>query len=143
MEENIHTEFKSSFNDGVIESLVAFANTKGGKVLIGLDNAGNPVKGFSIGSETLQKWINEIKNKTQPSIIPDAEIIKISDAKAAELSVKEFPIKPASFRGRYFKRVGNSNHQLSLNEISELHLRSFNLSWDSYVNPDYTIKNIS
>ncbi|SMD00348.1 AlbA family DNA-binding domain-containing protein [Pedobacter nyackensis] len=72
MDEDLHTEFKSTFNDAVIETLVAFANTKGGKVLIGIDNTGIPVNGFTIGSETLQKWINEIKNKTQPSIIPDA-----------------------------------------------------------------------
>jgi ATP-dependent DNA helicase RecG len=64
MQEDNHTEFKSSFSDAVIESLVAFANTKGGQVLIGIDNQGNPLKGFIIGSESLQIWVNEIKNKT-------------------------------------------------------------------------------
>jgi len=31
-EENESTEFKSGFNDEVIETITAFANTKGGKV---------------------------------------------------------------------------------------------------------------
>ena len=70
-DEGQYIEFKSNFNDEVIETLSAFANTKGGKVLVVVSNNGEPVKNFKIGKETLQQWINEIKNKTQPSIIPD------------------------------------------------------------------------
>ena len=141
--ESTTLEFKSSFNDETIETLTAFANSKGGKVLIGVDDKGIPIKGFVIGKETLQKWINEVKIKTQPTVIPDADIVKIQGVTIGQLSVKEFPIKPASFKGRYFKRVGNSNHQLSLTEISELHLKTFNLSWDNYITPYYSSKNIS
>jgi len=141
--ENESTEFKSSFGDAVIESLVAFANTKGGKVMIGIDDKGKPVTGFSFGAESLQKWVNEIKNKTQPSLIPDIEIIDFKGAKVGELSVKEFPIKPVSFKGRYYKRVKNSNHQLSTNEISELHLKAINASWDGYLSHNYELEDIS
>ena len=63
MKENAYTEFKSSFNDTVIETLVAFANTNGGKVLVGVDNEGMPLKNYMIGDETVQQWINQIKNK--------------------------------------------------------------------------------
>jgi len=42
LKENMHTKFKSSFNDSVIESLVAFANSEGGKVLIGVNDNGSP-----------------------------------------------------------------------------------------------------
>ena len=38
--ESRHIEFKPNFNEDVIETLVAFANSKGGKVLIGVDNKG-------------------------------------------------------------------------------------------------------
>jgi len=62
-------EFKTSFNEDVIESLVAFANTKGGAVFIGItDNA--EVKGVMVETETLQKWTNEIRTKTQPGLVP-------------------------------------------------------------------------
>ena len=132
LKEDEITELKSSFGDGAIETLTAFANTKGGTVYIGIDDKGNPIKGFTIGTETLQKWINEIKLKTQPGIIPDAEISTIDGIKVGKLSVKEFPVKPVSFKGRYYKRYGNSNHQLSVVEISDLSLQSLQLSWDSY-----------
>ncbi len=68
MQENTYTEYKSSFNDSVIESLVAFANAKGGKVLIGINNEGMPVPGFALGQESMQKWLNETKVKTRPSL---------------------------------------------------------------------------
>ena len=143
IKEDIHTEFKSSFNDAVIESLSAFANTKGGRVLVGMTDKVTPVKGFTLGSETLQKWINEVKNKTQPSIIPDANIIHINGVDIGELTISEFPIKPVSFKGRYYKRVNNSNHMLSLSEIADMHLKSFNTSWDSYINPEKSIDMLS
>ena len=47
MTESLYIEYKNSFSDTVIETLTAFANTKGGKVFIGVDNTGHPVKGFS------------------------------------------------------------------------------------------------
>lgn len=48
------------------------------------------------------------------------------------IRVNEFPVKPASFRGRYYKRIKNANHQLSAIEITNLSLQSLQLSWDSY-----------
>ena len=73
--ENIHTEFKSSFNNEAIESLVAFANTCGGNVYIGISDSGE-VKGCNLGKETIVNWINEIKQKTSPQLVPDAEILE-------------------------------------------------------------------
>jgi len=52
--ETQHIEFKPNFNEDVIETLVAFANTKGGKVLVGIDDKGNPIKNFTIGKESIQ-----------------------------------------------------------------------------------------
>jgi predicted HTH transcriptional regulator len=44
LKESQHIEFKPNFNEGVIETLVAFANTKGEKVLVGVDDKGKPIK---------------------------------------------------------------------------------------------------
>jgi ATP-dependent DNA helicase RecG len=101
--ESLTVEFKTSFNEDVIETLSAFANTKGGKVLVGVANKGLPVKNFKIGEESIQQWLNEIKNKTQPSIIPNTEVINYKNNQVVEFSVQEFPVKPVAFRGRYFK----------------------------------------
>jgi ATP-dependent DNA helicase RecG len=41
-------------------------------------------------------------------------------------------------RGRYYKRVKNSNHLLSVQEISDVYLQSMQYSWDAYTAPNYT-----
>jgi ATP-dependent DNA helicase RecG len=140
--EGITVEFKSSFNSEVIESLVAFANTIGGSVLIGISNDLKLI-GVSLNSETIQNWLNEIKNKTSPSIIPDSEIVTIRLKKIVIFSIQEFPIKPVAFRGKYFKRIANSNHTLSTQEVVNLHLQSFNTSWDYHTNSQFSLKDIS
>jgi ATP-dependent DNA helicase RecG len=51
--ENSQVEFKASFQKELIETLVAFANSKGGLVLIGISDAGQ-ITGVDIKAETLQ-----------------------------------------------------------------------------------------
>jgi len=142
MKETQYIELKSNFNDETIETIAAFANTKGSKILVGVQNNGVPVSGFEIGKETIQKHLNEIKNKTQPSIIPNAEIVNYQGSSILEFTIPEFPIKPVAFKGRYFKRVKNSNHQLSPVEISDMSLASLQVSWDAYTAADASIENI-
>jgi ATP-dependent DNA helicase RecG len=142
-QETQHIEYKSSFNEDVIETLVAFANSQGGKVYLGLNDNGKAVKNFTIGKESIQNWINEIKNKTQPLVIPDVKTVKMDGIEVVELRVPEYPVKPVACRGKYFKRVGNSNHQMSLSEISDMYLKTFNLSWDYYIDTQHSIDNIS
>ncbi len=141
--ENQHTEFKSSFNDAVIETVSAYVNTKGGKVYIGVDDLGQPAPNFSIGKESIQNWINEIKNKTQPGIIADIETVTIQGKEIICVSVNEFPIKPVAFKGMYYQRVNGANHQLSAIEITNLSLQSLQLSWDSYPAQGKSITDLS
>src|SRR5690606_31938387 len=72
------------------------------------------------------------KMTTQPSLVPDYEIIEVDFKQIVVFTIAEFPIKPVSVRGRYYKRIGASNHQLSADEIVELRFYNFNLSFDSY-----------
>lgn len=140
--ENESTEFKSSFNNEVIETLVAFANTSGGRIITGITPTGN-ITGISLNPESIQNWVNEIKNKTSPSLIPDVETIHIKDKTIVVFTIKEYPVKPVSTRGKYFKRTTNSNHLLLVSEVVNLHLQSFNTSWDFHINPQFNIEDIS
>jgi len=135
-------EFKPSFDKEVIETLVAFSNAKGGTVYIGVSDKGK-IQGITIGRESIQNWINEIKSKTTPQIIPDVEIIAFENKTAVFLSVPEYPIKPVSVRGKYYKRVSSSNHLLSIDEIANEHLKTINSSWDFYTDPNHSEADLS
>ena len=134
-------EFKASFSDEVIITLVAFSNTKGGTVYIGvLDNG--KIKGVDIGKETVAQWMNEIKSKTVPAIVPNMDIF-VADAKTiVTLTVVEYPVKPLSMKGRYYKREGNANHLMSTFEISNLSLQTRQVSWDSYLYNGATVDDL-
>ena len=129
--ESQQTEFKSSFNVDAMESITAFANTEGGCVLIGVSNKGKIV-GVDTNEESVQQWVNEIKSKTEPAILVDAACYEIEGKKVVVLSVPEYPVKPISLQGRFYKRIGNSNHLLSATEIANMSMLSLQVSWDSF-----------
>ena len=140
--ENEKVEFKELFNTQVIETIIAFANTKGGRIFIGV-NDDNKILGLKHDNETIQNWYNQIKQSTQPSVFPDIELIEIENKLIAQIKVDEFPVKPISVKGKYFKRVKNSNHQMSLSEISDEYLKTINSSWDFYIDPNHNFDDIS
>jgi len=140
--EGENLEFKSSFNNELIETLVAFANTSGGKIVVGI-NQKNELSGVAINPESVQNWINEIKNKTSPSLIPDVVVSATGNRTIVVFSIQEYPIKPVATRGKYFKRTANSNHLLNITEVVDMHLQSFNTSWDFHTNNQFKINDIS
>ena len=125
-------EFKTSFNKEVIETIVAFSNSRGGKIFLGINDK-KEIAGVDISNESIQNWINEIKQNTQPAIFPDFKIIEIDNKTIVEIKVSEFPIKPVSYKNRYFSRRQNSNHLLSIDEITDMRVISLNYSFDSFV----------
>lgn len=124
-------EHKKTFGKEVIISLVAFANAEGGKVIVGVDDLGIPC-GVENGPETVQRHLNEIKVSTYPQIIPKVLIEQREGKQVLVFEISEFPVKPVSYKNRYYKRVHNSNHLLTLEEIVDLQQQSLSVSYDAY-----------
>ena len=134
-------EFKASFDKEILETSAAFANTKGGVILIGVSDRGD-IKGVQIGKETLKDWANQISQSTEPRIIPEIELGETDRKNLAAIWIKEFPIKPVSVKGRCFRRVGNSNRVMQTHEIAEMHFQSTGMSWDKLPAMDASIGDI-
>ena len=124
-------ELKEKFDEQTIESAVAFANTKGGIIFIGVSDKNN-IKGIKVGKETLNQWANQISQSTDPRIIPELEKIKVDGKTVIAVKIKENPIKPISKKGRCLKRVDSSNRAMSAQEVAQMHLHSTGMSWDKY-----------
>lgn len=124
------TEFKESFNKKTVETVAAFSNTRGGTIFIGVNDDGG-LKGISIGKETLKDWSNKISQNTEPSVIPEIRIENVNEKSIVIIRIQEYPLKPVATRGRCFRRVANSNRQMSPQEIAQMHLMSTGNSWDA------------
>ena len=141
-DESINIEYKTNYHKEIIETIVSFANAKGGKIIIGV-NPEKKIVGAQISEESTQRWINEIKSSTSPSVIPDIDILEIEDKKVVVITVREYPVKPVSYKGRYYKRVSNSNHLLGMEEVANEYLKTRNSSWDYYIDEGQDLNAIS
>lgn len=141
MKEGPRVEFKATFNHDAIVTLSAFANTKGGTVHIGVGDDGRII-GVGVSDKSLEVWANEIKHKTEPSIVPNIERREIKGKSVVMLSVAEFPVKPVGVQGRYYRRVAGANHQMSVSEIADAFMQSTQESWDAYPHPGAEVKDL-
>lgn len=123
-------DFKENFMKEVIETVVAFANNRGGQIIIGVDDKGK-IKGVSIGKETTINWNNEISMAIEPKITLSMYVEKMNGKTVVVVEVPEAPIKPIGFKGRCFRRSATSNRPMTPSEIAEMHLFSAGASWDA------------
>jgi len=134
-------EFKRSFQNDAIQTIVAFANSEGGSVVVGVDNDGTPF-GTTFGRETLPKILNKITGATEPTVVPEVQLVDLDGKTVCVITVSEYPLKPVSTRGRCYRRVGNANSQMPPAEIAQMHMRSTGTSWDALPATGKTISDI-
>ena len=91
----------------------------------------------------LPRPLSQIKSSTSPALIPDITAYTEQGKTVVVISISEFPVKPVNTKGRYFKRVASSNHQLTIGEIADLHMQSLQLSWDAYQAGTHTLDALS
>ena len=118
-------EFKRSLAETreITETVCAFANSKGGTVIVGVNDKGE-IKGVSIGKRTIEDLVLKIANSTEPRVFPEIEIVEIRKKKLVVIRVSERRDKPVFAFGVAYKRVGKNNLKMDRDEILEL-LREF------------------
>lgn len=132
-------EFKESFDEESLESIAAFANARGGCVLIGVaDDA--TVKGVRLGKESLRDWANRIAQSTR--LNPRIAEVAWHGKSVVLIEVAESPVKPTPCRGRFFKRVGKSNRHMTDDDLTRLVLDKVGSTWDEIAETRATLDDI-
>ena len=134
-------ELKESFNQRVVETAGAFANTAGGTILVGVDEGGT-VRGAPVTEELMKDWAVRISNASEPTLIPDVSTLDVDGRTVGVIQVRDHPMRPVAIRGRCYRRVGASNRQMTPTEISELHLHSQGMTWDMVTAPGSSIEEL-
>ncbi len=100
--ENI--EFKSKFTDELYKEVIAFANTNGGVIYIGIDNDGN-----AVGIDNIDENYARITNGIRDAIMPDVTIFvkyTIQEDHVVRISVGEGSYKPYYLKAKGLKPSG-------------------------------------
>lgn len=135
-------EFKESFNDEALETIGAFANARGGLLLLGIKNSGEKC-GFQIGKKTLEDIANRIQEVMDPRIQPSLSYYTIEGKKILIVQVVPSSGSPVSVRGRYFRRVGRTNQRMSHEEIMQRLIAKTGSSWDAHIENKATLSDLS
>ena len=125
--ETITVEFKSwikanSMKDRinfVVPELIAFANSKGGTVYLGIEDNGD-VTGCS-GNYDLQNICESIYEKTRPPMFTDIEEINYQGKKIIAISVAHDGNTYATSDGRCLRRLGKNSKPYYPDEMSHIY----------------------
>lgn len=98
-----------------METVSAFSNTKGGKIVVGASNSGI-ILGTRIGKDTIEDLANKIVTNTDPKVYPKIAVEKIEKKNVIVIEVNESTDKLVLAFGRPFKRVGKSTIRMSKDE---------------------------
>lgn len=144
--ENETTEFKREYTDNVKKEVVAFANTRGGIIYIGVDDKGET---YPIGDidKILQKLTNAIRN----SICPDVTFFAKYDVlenKVIKITVNEGSKKPYFLKEKgltpagVYVRQGSSSAQASYENIKQMIKNTDGISFEDEraLNQELTFK---
>ena len=105
MIENEKFEFKSEYTDNISKSVVAFANSEGGKILIGVDDNGK-----TVGLKNIDECYTRVTNLIRDSISPDITMfIKYTvneNDKTIEVAVSEGTNKPYFLKSKGMRPEG-------------------------------------
>jgi len=144
-DESETVEFKKSLSESkeIIKTISAFANTKGGRIFIGVSNYGK-VLGVEIGKDTMEHLVNQITQNTDPKVQPHITVEKIDEKQIIIIKVKESPDHLVLAFGRPYKRVGKSTIRMSKDEYERIILEKHKdkLYFDSQICKDAALSDI-
>lgn len=121
-QENENVEWKRDLPrpDELAKEMVAFANSDGGSILLGIDDAGNVVGISSVDEEHI---INISRNNCVPPVKMKVKRFEKDEKQLIEIKVPRGENPPYSNNHRYLIRVGNTVRDASIEELLRLIVR--------------------
>lgn len=111
--------------EGILKTLVAFANTAGGTVVIGVEDGSRNVRGLPDVLAAEEKLASLVSDSISPRLVPDIEVVAWRS-----LNVLTVQIYPSNTRPHYlqrlgpedgvFVRVGSTNRRADAIQIEDL-----------------------
>lgn len=131
--EGLTLEFKENVSSNLGKTICAFANTKGGRIVLGVKDSGK-ITGIHL-TNPLKSQIQNFARNIDPPISVEIEGIDTM----AVIHVTEGSKKPYSVNGQFFLRIGSNSQQLNRDEIREFFQREGLILFDNQPNTAFDI----
>ena len=139
--EDSFTEFKEEkvHPDDLAAEMVAFANTEGGKILLGVSDK-KEIKGLSIPDKEMQRAENISHNNCEPSLAVSIEKIKVNKKIILCIYIPKGPERPyRTNRGVYYIRTSSGKRQATREELLRLYQATRSIYYDELPVPATSI----
>jgi ATP-dependent DNA helicase RecG len=137
-------EFKRerSAPDRVLKTIVAFANTAGGTLLIGVEDRTRHVRGIGEPVDVEERLSNLISDSIAPRLVPEIEILPWRRTSVVAVSVFPSPSRPHHLKREgaasgVYVRVGSTNRRADADLIGELRRFSRGEAFDEQPMPGF------
>jgi predicted HTH transcriptional regulator len=136
-------EFKRDLTspEGVLRSIIAFANTAGGTLLIGVEDKSRHVRGVKEPLAMEERLANLVSDNIVPRLVPELEIL--SWRRTHVLALQVFPssarphyLKATGLENGAYVRVGSTNRRADGEMIAELRRFARGESFDEQPLPE-------
>lgn len=140
-------EFKRDISSlrPILKTLVAFANTAGGKLIIGCESDGT-VCGVSEVLQAEERLASAIADSIRPSMMPEIEIYTHENKPLLILRVFRwrgpFYLKTEGAEKGVYVRLGSTNRRAGPEILAELQRSMQNRSYDQHPCPELSMENI-
>ncbi len=135
--EDTFTEFKEekAHSDDLAAEIVAFANTEGGKILLGISDK-KEVRGVSNPDKEMLRVENVSRNNCEPPLTVNIEKIKINNEIVLGIYIPKGPERPyRTNRGVYYIRTSSGKRQATREELLRLYQATRSFYYDELAVP--------
>ncbi len=136
-------EFKRDLSSlrGALKTVVAFANTSGGVLLVGVEDETRHVRGVAEPLDVEERLANLISDHVTPRLLPELEIIPWRGTHVVAVEVFPSPSRPHyltrdGLDGGVYVRVGSTNRRADPELVEELRRYARGEAYDEAPMPD-------
>ena len=147
--ESKNIEYKVTLPDKsekYMKTIVAFANTQGGKLIVGIDDKTHEIVGVEneILFQVMDGIANAISDSCVPQIIPDIEPQTVDGKTVIVVSVEAGKNRPYYLKSKgkengTYIRVAGTSRQAFPEKIRELEMEGARISWDELTCVGYPV----
>lgn len=142
-------EFKRDLSSPkqILKAIVAFANTAGGQIIIGVLDGSRAVVGIADPLDEEERLCSLIADTIAPRLVPDIELFSIGEKTLLGVTVYPSGRRPHFIRSEgpdqgVYVRLGSTNRQADRELIEELHRSCSGVSFDELPVVDQLINDL-